>query len=323
MTGKMKKRVGAALLVAVVCCVAAGYLLQGTDRISETKETGQSSKKAEKKEKKQIQIGVALYSIQNEYTKRFARAVQKQAEEQDIEVKLYDGNYDASRQNRQVKEMIKEGVDGILLIPQNSKECVSGVETAKEAQIPVISVNTKVDSDKITAYVGSNDMEAGKMVAGCIVKALNGEGNVVIIEGPSGQSAQIERMKGIKQVIKEYPDIHIIAKKTANWSRMEAKSVMQKWLQTFDRIDAVIAENDDMALGALEEIEKSDSEIKVVGIDGLKEGIEAVQSGKMLMTVFQDAESQSEKSLEVLKAAIDGKKVEGDYWIPLKEIHAE
>lgn len=267
-----------------------------------------------------VQVGVTLYSVQNEYTKRFADAIQEQAEQMGIEVQLYDGNYDASRQNAQVEEMIQNGVEGILIIPQDSEDCVEAVERACEAEIPIVAVNTRVHSEKISSYVGSNDTEAGELVAESIAEALNGSGNVVILEGPIGQSAQQERLEGIKSVLAEYPDLHVIGNKTANWSRLEAQSVMTKWLQTFDKIDAVIAENDDMALGALDAIRETDKEIYVVGIDGSEEGIQAVEEGRMYMTVFQDAESQSQRALEVILKCINGEAVEESFWIPLKKI---
>lgn len=267
-----------------------------------------------------VQVGVTLYSVQNEYTKRFADAIQEQAEQMGIEVQLYDGNYDASRQNAQVEEMIQNGVEGILIIPQDSEDCVEAVERACEAEIPIVAVNTRVHSEKISSYVGSNDTEAGELVAESIAEALNGSGNVVILEGPIGQSAQQERLEGIKSVLAEYPDLHVIGNKTANWSRLEAQSVMTKWLQTFDKIDAVIAENDDMALGALDAIRETDKEIYVVGIDGSEEGIQAVEEGRMYMTVFQDAESQSQRALEVILKCINGETVEESFWIPLKKI---
>lgn len=271
----------------------------------------------------QMKIGLTLYSIQNEYTKRFAAAAQSQAEEMGIELLLYDGNYDASRQNAQIEDMIREEVDGILMIPQDSADCAEGVETAAKAGIPVVSVNTRVDSDKIISYVGSDDIVAGELVAQSIADALEGTGNVVILEGPIGQSAQMERLEGMKHVLAEYPELHVIGKKTANWSRLEAKNVMSKWIQTFDRIDAVIAENDDMALGALEAIEEAEQSAYVVGIDGSEEGLKAVEEGRMYMTVFQDAEAQSQKALEVLSAYIQGENVEETYWISLETIKAE
>ncbi|MDO4307832.1 MAG: substrate-binding domain-containing protein, partial [Eubacteriales bacterium] len=233
------------------------------------------------------------------------------------------GNYDASRQNSQVEQMIRDELDGILMIPQDSEICVEGAKTARKAGIPVVSVNTRVNSNEIISYVGSNDIEAGELVAKGVAEVLNGTGNVVILEGPIGQSAQTERLEGIKKVLAEYPDVHVIGNKTANWSRLEAKNMMQKWLQTFDRIDAVIAENDDMALGALEAIEAADQEIYVVGIDGSEEGLQAVEDGRMYMTVFQDAEKQSKKALEVIVKHIKGEAVEENYWIPLEEITAE
>ena len=270
-----------------------------------------------------IRIGITLYSIQNEYTKRFANAVQSQADQMGIELQIYDGNYDASRQNSQIEDMIHNKVDGILMIPQNSVSCVEGAKAAVQAGIPVVSVNTRVDSDLVISHIGSDDIEAGEAVVESVAEVLEETGNIVILEGPIGQSAQTERLEGMKNVLPNYPDLHVIANKTANWSRLEAKNVMQKWLQTFDRIDAVIAENDDMALGALDAIEEAGPDIYVVGVDGSEEGLQAVKEGRMYMTVFQNAEEQSKKALEVLVKYIEGETVDENYWIPLEEIRSK
>lgn len=274
----------------------------------------------EKKDDGEIRIGITLYSVKNDYMKRFASAAEKYAGENGIEVELYDGNFDASKQNGQVDQMIKSGVDGILIVPNDSKECIEGVENAYDADVPIIAVNTKVNSIKTTSYVGSNDVEAGEIITRNIVKALKGSGNVVILEGPIGQSAQIERQEGIKNTLKMYPDIHIIADKTANWSRLEAESVMQKWITTFDRIDAVIAENDDMALGALDALDKSENHAYVVGIDGMEECVQAVKEGRMLMTLFQDADAQCEMALKQMVSHLKGGRIRANYWIPFQEI---
>lgn len=320
----MKKRM--IILLAGILLVAVG--INGCSSEAETDRKDSERAAAEKEvpeedEQSKMKIGVALYSMHNEYTKRFSDAALEAAEKMGIELKLYDGNYDASKQNTQVEEMIREGVDGILLIPQDSVECAEGVESAKEAEIPLVSVNTRVDSDKISSYVGSDDVEAGELVAEGIAQALEGEGKVVILEGPIGQSAQEERIEGIKNILSEYEDIQVIGKKTANWSRMEAKSVMQKWLSTFDQIDAVIAENDDMALGALDAIGDEYQHIFVAGIDGSQEGITAVEEGRMVLTVFQNAEMQSREALEVIVKCIKGEEVESSYIIPLEEIKSE
>lgn len=282
-----------------------------------------AKKQSPKKDPGTIRIGITLYSIQNEYTKRFANAAQMQAEEMGVELQFYDGNYDASRQNSQIEDMIRNEVDGILMIPQNSQSCVEGAETASKAGIPTVSVNTRVNSNQVVSHIGSDDVEAGEMVVESVAGALDGTGNVVILEGPIGQSAQIERLKGMKKLLKEYPGLHVIGCKTANWSFLEAKNIMKKWLQTFDRIDAVIAENDDMALGALEALGEAGKDICVVGVDGSEEGLMAVHEGRMYMTVFQNAEEQSRKALEVLLKYIKGEEIEKNYWIPLEEICAE
>ena len=212
-----------------------------------------------------LRIGVAVYSLQNEYMKRFAASASEAAEKAGITLKIYDGNYDAGLQVTQIEEMIESGVDGILLNPEDADESAACVDLAQEAGVPVIAVNTRVNSDKIASYVGSDDEEAGRLLMQRVADALGGSGNVVILEGPIGQSAQRERLAGMKEILRKYPELKVISCKTANWSRLEARGVMEKWLGIFDRIDAVAAENDDMALGAADAVAEKRSSDAAAG----------------------------------------------------------
>lgn len=268
-----------------------------------------------------IKLGITLYSLQNEYTVRFANAAADYAGEKGIELQIYDGNYDAELQINQVKQMLEDGVDGLILNPQEAVRCSECVDAAVEAGVPVIAVNTRVENDGITSYVGSDDVEAGEMIMERAAEALAGKGNVVILEGPLGQSAQLDRLQGMKNILKENPGIQVIGDKTANWSRLEAQTVMAKWLDTFDRIDAVVAENDDMALGAVQAI-KDDGripgeDILVVSIDGSEDAQAAVQEGSILMTVYQNAEKQACVAIDVLLQALAGEEVYPEYQVPL------
>ena len=118
------------------------------------------------------------------------------------ELMVYDGNYDPSTQISQVETMISDGCDGIILNPQDSDACSPCVDKAVEAGIPIVAVNTRVNNDKITSYIGSQDVIAGEMIMQKIADTLGGKGKIVIIEGPMGQSAQIERRQGIQNILK-------------------------------------------------------------------------------------------------------------------------
>lgn len=272
---------------------------------------------------KKLKLGITLYSLKNEYTVRLANAAQRKADEMGAELMVYDGNYDPSTQISQVETMISDGCDGIILNPQDSDACSPCVDKAVEAGIPIVAVNTRVNNDKITSYIGSQDVIAGEMIMQKIADTLGGKGKIVIIEGPMGQSAQIERRQGIQNILDKYPDIEVLAEKTANWSRSESMTVMETWMQAFDQIDAIVAENDEMALGAREAVKAAGKDIPAVGVDGINDALAAVEEGNMLISVFQDAAGQGSKAVEAVIDAIDKKPVEKDYWIDFEEVNKE
>lgn len=319
----MKKNIlGIALSVVLATGLLAGC---GAKPEKETTTGGTEKETTETKENKssKTKIGITLYSLKNEFTVRIANAAQAKAEELGVELMVYDGDYDPATQISQVETMIAEGMDGIILNPQDADACSPCVDKAVEAGIPIVGVNTRVNNDKLTSYVGSIDVTAGEMEMQKIVDMLDGKGKIVIIEGPMGQSAQIERREGIQNILAKYPDIEVLAEKTANWSRSEGMTVMENWLQAFDDIDAVVAENDEMALGAREAIKASGKEIPAIGVDGITDALKAVEEGNLIASIFQDGAGQGSKAVEALVAAIKGETVEKDYWIDFEEVNKE
>ncbi len=269
-----------------------------------------------------LKIGATYYSLQNEFTMRMDNAGKKYCEENGIEFLSYDGNYDAATQLSQVETMIADGCDAIILNPQDAIACAAAVELAAKAGIPVVGVNTMVESDLLTSYVGSQDVSAGEDIMNYMIKYLGKEEfNIVIIEGPMGQSAQLQRIEGITNVMAKYPGVKELARNTANWSRSEAMGLMETWISTFgDEIDAVIAENDEMALGAREAIVAAGKDIPCIGIDGITDAVAAIQSGNMIASDFQNAEGQMTGAIEIAAKAVAGETVEKFYWIPFEMI---
>lgn len=274
---------------------------------------------------KKYKIGATFYSLQNEFTMRMDNAAKKYCQENNIDYVSYDGNYDASTQLAQVETMIADGVDAIILNPHDAVACAECVEIAHKAGIPVVGVNTMVESDLLTSYVGSQDVTAGEDIMRYMIDYIGkDEFNIVVIEGPMGQSAQIQRWEGINNVLKDYPKIKILAYNTANWSRSEAMTLMETWLTSFgDDIHAVVAENDEMALGARQAIVAAGKDIPCIGIDGIADAVAAIKSGDMIASDFQNAEGQMVTAIEVAIKAINGEPVEKFYWIPFEMITPE
>lgn len=266
-----------------------------------------------------LNIGATYYTLQTEFCMRMDNAAQKWAEENGVKYKSYDGNNDAATQLSQVETMIADGVDAIILNPQDADACSACVDAADEAGIPIIGVNTMVNNDKLTAYVGSQDVSAGEDIMKYMIDYMKKDAfNIVVIEGPMGQSAQLQRMEGIENVL---PDIQILAKNTANWSRSEAMTLMETWITTYgDDIDAVVSENDEMALGAREAIEAQNMDIPCIGIDGITDAVAAVESGKMIASDFQNAEGQITGALETAVKCVNNEDYEKELWIPFEMI---
>lgn len=308
----MKKMAATAMVFAV-----AGTSSLGSATVFAAEETAEKVAGAEG-----LSIGATYYTLQTEFCMRMDNAAQKWAEDNGVKYKSYDGNNDAAKQLEQVETMIADGVDAIILNPQDADACSACVDAAVEAGIPIVGVNTMVNNDNLTAYVGSQDVSAGEDIMKYMIDYMEKDAfNIVVIEGPMGQSAQLQRIEGISNILKDYPDIEILAQNTANWSRSEAMTLMETWITTYgDEIDAVVSENDEMALGAREAIEAAGMDIPCIGIDGITDAVAAVENGKMIASDFQNAEGQITGALETAVKSVNGEEYEKELWIPFEMI---
>lgn len=267
---------------------------------------------------KPITIGWSVYGVQAEFAVLLNNAVHAEAKKLGVKLITMDANYDANTENNQLNDLIAEKVNAILLDPISATGEIPEVQKALSAGIPVIGVNTTENTPE-TCYVGSNDFDAGTMEMSAMAKALNGQGNIVVLEGPIGQSATNGRNAGIKSVLQKYPGIHVLSQQTANWQRNQALSLMQNWLSSYGtKIDGVVAENDDMAAGVISALQSAGlvGKIPVVGVDGIIAGLQNVQKGYELESVFQDAYTQGTKAVDEAVAAAEGKQVPKTITIP-------
>jgi ABC-type sugar transport system, periplasmic component len=274
-----------------------------------------------------FKIGVTLYGLKNEFPILLNKAQKETAAKLNVDLDVFDGNYDTKTQFDNFAYMIAHKYDAIIIDPIDVDVMADAVEMATKKGIPVIGVNAEINTNKLTSYIGSNDVSAGEMEMTYLAQAMGGKGNIVIIEGPDKGSGQLQRRKGIYNVLKRYPKIKVLSQKTANWSRTEGYTLMENWLKIFpDKINGVCGQNDEMALGAINALEKRGMHLPVVGVDGIYDGLMAVKAGRLAATCFQDAQGQGTMSVEVAVKYLKGEKVEKYYWIPfelvtIKNVH--
>jgi ribose transport system substrate-binding protein len=209
-------------------------------------------------------------------------------------------NNDVSTQANQVDQLINAGVDAIIVVPVQADSLTPQVAAAKEKKIPLLAVNAELKSNDLAASVQPDDVAAGAQEMEMMAKKLNGKGNIVILQGPLGGSGEINRGKGIEQVLAKYPDIKVLAKDTANWKRDEAVNKTKNWLSAFgNNINGVVSQNDDMGLGALQALKETGKSVPVVGIDGIQDGLNAVKSGEFIGTSLQNGTVELSAGLAV------------------------
>ncbi len=230
-----------------------------------------------------------------------------------------DPQGDPVKQVEQVENYIARGVDMILISPNDASACGIVLQESVEANIPMIIVNCKMDDmSGALCYVGCDDLSAGEILMEYAANLLGGKGNIGILRGPDGLDAAIKRTAGIDNILKNYPDITVFSSLAANWKTAEAMSTTENWLQSTE-LNAVICENDEMAVGAVEAIKgqgKSCDDVLVFGIDGIPSAYESISNGEMKATLLQDATAIAAKTVEVLQIYFENGTVESEYIIP-------
>lgn len=255
-----------------------------------------------------VKVGAAVYGLNAEFMQIWAAALEDHPAVKAgvAEVTIFDGKYDALVQQEQFETMITQGFDAIIFVPIDIEAGAAPVQAAADAGIPVFGSNTRVNSDLLTSYVGSDDVQSGYMEAKHVLDKIGCKGNVVIIEGPIGQSAQIQRLEGNMKALAECPDVKILEQQTANWSRAEAQTLMENWLTSHPgEIAGIIGQNDEMALGAIEAIKGAKlnvSDFAIAGIDGVTDALLAVKAGDMA-SILQDGAAQAQGALDLAIAS--------------------
>ena len=271
----------------------------------------------------QIVIGATYQDLQNEYIKQLEVIAQAYAKEKYPNVKFIvaDGEGDPAKQVAQCENFIAQGVNAIIMDPIDANGCQPGAQKAVDAGIPIIGLCAQIaDQSILTSFVGSDDVYAGEVEMQKIADVLGGKGKIAIIEGKLGISAQVQRLQGNMNVLAKYPDMEIVLQQTGNWSREESLTLVENWIQSGKEFDAIVAHNDEEALGAYKALEAAglQDKIPVVGIDAIPDAVQSVKDGGLACTVLQNSTAQAQTSFDVAVKAAMGEKVDQLYPIPFE-----
>ncbi len=226
------------------------------------------------------------------------RAAQREATAQGVRLVALaaDRETDVERQYQIIENLIEQQVDAILLAPAGSRELVPAIKKANDAGIPVVLLDTRIDTDAaeavgahIVTYIGSDNFEGGAVAGRYLAAKLGGAGDVAVIEGISGHETADQRRLGFLEGIRAFPAVRVVASQPANWERALAYNVAENLLQAHPELDAVFAANDEMALGAVEAVAAARrlGQVKVVGFDAIPGALDNIRAGRLLGSVAQ------------------------------------
>ncbi|GIM30395.1 sugar ABC transporter substrate-binding protein [Clostridium polyendosporum] len=294
----MKKFLSMALITVIIMCLFTGC----TQKTNASRFT------------RKIKIGVCHSDFNSKYGSYLLDEMRNYSKSlKDVEVVFVDAKKNSNTQLSQVENFISQGVDAIVVSPLSTDSSKSITDKAKAANIPIISMMLPfVNQNDAASYIAPDSKQAGILEMEYLAKKVNFKGNVAIMMGPLDDNAQRLRTEAYHEVIAKYPDMKIVAQQTADWDRSRGMALMQAWLEDGKQIDVVACNNDEMAIGALKAIEAAGKlgKITVGGMDATPDALEYLKSGKLAVTLFQDAGKLGKYSIDAAIKAAKGENVE-------------
>jgi inositol transport system substrate-binding protein len=249
-----------------------------------------------------------------------------------VDLQVEDAQDDVAKQLDQINNFIASGVDAIIVNAVDTSATEAMSQAAASAGIPLVYVNRQpINVDSLPdnqAFVASNEIESGTLAAFEACKLLRAMGYAggakgYLMMGQLSNQAAVQRTKDVDDIlgIDMCNFISIIDRQTANWSRDEAQDLMTNWLSSGEEFQVVFANNDEMAIGAIQAMKAagiSMEDVVVVGVDATQDALVAMQAGDLDATVFQDAFGQGEGSVDAALALARGEAVDQKVYIPFK-----
>ena len=233
-------------------------------------------------------ITFALSTQANSFMVKMREGAQKKADELGLTINFQDASDDSATQANQLANAAASGTGVVIINPTDSDAMASAVQQLVDEKIPVVAVDRAVNNANVASYIASDNETGGKQAAKVLSDAINGEGEILVLQGKTGSSASRERGQGFDEGLKDSPNIKVVAKQTAEFERVKGLDVTTNLLQAHPNVKAIFAENDEMALGAIEALgDKAGKDVIVVGFDGVEDALKAIKEGTMYASIAQ------------------------------------
>ncbi len=278
-------------------------------------------------------IGVSMALFDDNFLTVLRNGMQDYAKTLDgVELQIEDAQNDVAKQQSQIQNFIAAGVDAIIVNPVDTDATAAMSKIAADAGIPLVYVNREpVNIDSLPekqAFVASNEVESGTLETQEVCKLLGGKGKAVVMMGELSNQAARMRTKDIHDVLatEACKGIEIVEEQTANWSRTQGADLMTNWLSASVEFDAVIANNDEMAIGAIQALKaagRSMDSVVIGGVDATQDALAAMAAGDLDVTVFQNAAGQGKGSVDAALKLAKGEPVEKKVYIPFELVTKE
>ncbi|MCP4073075.1 MAG: sugar ABC transporter substrate-binding protein [Hyphomicrobiales bacterium] len=249
-----------------------------------------------------------------------------------VKLQVEDATDDVGKQLNQIQNFVASGVDAIIVNPVDTDATVAMTKAAADAGIPLVYVNREpVNVNELPdnqAFVASNEIESGTLESFEVCKLLRAKGkaggaSILVMMGQLSNQAAVQRTKDVHDVVgmDMCKFMTIAEEQTAEWDRVKAQDLMTNWMSAGVKFDAVIANNDEMAIGAIQAMKAAGldmNDIIVGGVDATADALQAMKAGDLDVTVFQDAAGQGAGSVNTALELIAGKDVDQKVYIPFK-----
>lgn len=277
-------------------------------------------------------VGVSMALFDDNFLTVLRNGIQKSADASGVSVQIEDAQNDVAKQLDQIKNFVASGVDAIIVNPVDTSATQAMSDAAAAAGVPLVYVNRQpINVDTLPekqAFVASNEADSGTLetIQLCDNWAAEGktEVNAYVMQGELSNQAAVQRTQDIHDVIaagKCKVKINILDQQTANWSRDQAQNLMTNWLSTGAAFDGVIANNDEMAIGAIQAMKAAGidmAKVQVGGVDATQDALAAMQAGDLDVTVFQNAAAQGSGSLDAAIKLAKGEAVDKKVYVPFE-----
>jgi ABC-type sugar transport system substrate-binding protein len=277
-------------------------------------------------------IGVTIAEFNDNFLTLLRNAMASHADGLDgVELQIEDAQRDVGRQLSQIQNFIATGVDALIVNAVDTDATVAMTQVAEQAGVPLVYVNYQpVNVDSLPdnqAFIASDEIEAGTLQTQEVCRIFHEKGadeaRILVLQGGLASQAARARTQAIHDVVatEECGFMQIVEEQTANWQRSEALDVMTNWLSSGVEFDAVIANNDEMALGAIQAMKSAGvnmDEVIVAGIDATEDALAAMEAGDLDVTVFQDAAAQGTGAIDASLQLVRGEDVEQKVYVPFQ-----